>query len=423
MNFLVLTNGPGDTLEVTVLHRLMRYMDMPGEPDSGFNDQVLGLRGDIMPHQYPVVEVPGSAFHLVQTPVRVPTVAAMITLLPTWDDPSVPLGPYTDADPETEVVRPRHVQLVPGYYASLLIHRRSVTAKVAYQEIYGSMLARDEVEACMDVLTWLRAACTSRGGGGAQNGLPSVLYPLTAVHLPEQVYQYLIGKVRADLPALGEPDPVTAEVTGTLAGALRALTNARGAEGTTAGDRAAKEPKLIQDVYKETFRTLLRFGNVSRPEDVAPVWGRLANCAKSEQHTLLTQEFHRVCQARGLDTELYTPIVTTALKQMIVGFLFVGHGVDDLSSGCQPFQVAYSGSANHLESLAMASVSHQLAQGDQAASLADYATIKDKEKVRFPRDTVDVAITFTRYAVPNAFPRSGTHPSLRRACVATGGVH
>ncbi|KAI2501775.1 hypothetical protein MHU86_12695 [Fragilaria crotonensis] len=84
---------------------------------------------------------------------------------------------------------------------------------------------------------------------------------------------------------------------------------------------------------------------------------------------------------------------------MIVGFLFVGHGVDDLSSGCQPFQVAYSGTANHLESLAVASISHQLAQGDQSTSLTDYATIKEKEKVRFPRDTVDVAITLTRYAV------------------------
>ena len=97
--------------------------------------------------------------------------------------------------------------------------------------------------------------------------------------------------------------------------------------------------------------------------------------------------------------ELYIPIITNGLKQMIVGFLFVGHGIDDLSLGFQPFQVAYSGTANHLESLAVASISHHFAQGDQAASLTDYATIKEKEKVRFLRDTVDVAITLTRYAV------------------------
>ena len=133
-------------------------------------------------------------------------------------------------------------------------------------------------------------------------------YPLTAVHLPEQVYCYMISKVRAVLPVLGDPDPAMAEVTGTLAGALRALTSVRGGDaGVAAGERIAKEPRVIQDAYKETYRTLLRLCNVAQPEDVAPVWWRLANCTKSEQHTLLTQEFHRICQVRGLDTELYTP--------------------------------------------------------------------------------------------------------------------
>ena len=52
--------------------------------------------------------------------------------------------------------------------------------------------------------------------------------------------------------------------------------------------------------------------------------------------------------SRGLATELYTPVVTAALKQMIVSFQFVGHGVDDLATGCQPFLVTYTGSANQL---------------------------------------------------------------------------
>ena len=116
MAFLCLVTGAGGVNEVGVLHRLMRYMDMPGEPESGYHDQVLGLLGDIMPHQYPAVEVPGTMFHLVGAPVRVPTTAGMAVLLPTWNHPHVPLGPYTDEDPETEVVRPRHVQIIPGYY-------------------------------------------------------------------------------------------------------------------------------------------------------------------------------------------------------------------------------------------------------------------------------------------------------------------
>ena len=60
MAFLVcLTPGASGVPEVAILHRLMRYMDMPGKEASGFHDRVLGLAGDLMPHQYPtVVEVP-----------------------------------------------------------------------------------------------------------------------------------------------------------------------------------------------------------------------------------------------------------------------------------------------------------------------------------------------------------------------------
>ena len=169
-------------------------------------------------------------------------------------------------------------------------------------------------------------------------------------------------------------------MTGTLAGALRAQTRPECGEGT---DDRSREPKTIREFYKETFRTLLRFGNVLQVEEVAPVWGRLANCSKSEQHTVLTQDLQKVCMARGLATELYTPIITASLKQMIMGLQVVGHGIDDLATGCQPFMVTYSGSANHLEALAAASLGNQLAQGEQSASLGDYREIREREKCVF----------------------------------------
>ena len=104
--------------------------------------------------------------------------------------------------------------------------------------------------------------------------------------------------------------------------------------------------------------------------------------------------------ARGLSTKLYTPIVTTGLKQMITGFQFAGHGVDNLSSGCQPFQVAYAGGTNHMQALADASIGNQLAQGEHQSNLADYCSIlREKEKVTFPRDIMEVCITINRYAV------------------------
>lgn len=404
MAFLALVTGPDGTPEVTIVHRLLRYMDTPGDDPSGFNDRVLALLGDILPHQYPVVECPGTAFHLINTPVRIPTVAAMEALLPTWGDPQVALGPFTEEDPETEVVRPRHMQLLPGRYATILVHRRRVKAKQAYIELAGAIRADDAVANCHDVLVWLRTACTARGGGGALNTLPGVHHPFAPIYLPPEVHQYVVEKVHRDLPGLqaaahGEG---VGGATATLLGALRALTERREMAAAATGDeepRATREQKTIMDTYKETYTTLLRFGNVSRPEDVAPVWTRLANCGKSEQHTVLSQELQKVCMARGLSVELYNPVITTTLKQMVVGFQFGGHGADDLTSGCQPFLVAYAGSANHYQAVAAASVSNQLSQGEQNASLSDYREIRDKEKVKFPRDVSEVCITLLRYAV------------------------
>ena len=180
----------------------------------------------------------------------------------------------------------------------------------------------------------------------------------------------MVNKVRGDLPALAAPDALTGEVTGTLAGALRVLTETR--TRSDGGDRSTREAKTVQEAYKETFKILLRYGNVAEPADVAPIWQRLANASKSEYHTILSQELQRVCIARGLATDVYVPVVTTSLKQMIIGFQFVGNGIDDLRSGYQPFQVSYAGSANHYRALAEANVSDQLAQGEHNASLADH---------------------------------------------------
>lgn len=400
MAFLALITGRDDGLEVVIVHRMLRYVDAPGDEPTGLHDHVLGFVGDILPHQYPTVEVQGSAFHLVGTAVRVPTVAAMTTLLPTWEEAQQVLGPYTEQDPETEVIRTRHIQLLPGRYAALLIHRNRVRPKQAYQDIVSAIQAQHETEACQDVIAWLRAACTARGGGGPLNAVPSVLHTFPPLHLPREAYRYVNMKVQADLPALAAPQgPGGGDAAAVL---LRTLGMARGDDTLGRGGdggRAEREVKTIADAYNETYTTLLRYCNVATPESVAPVWTRLANCHKSEQHTVLTQELQKVCMSRGLSSELYAPIITTLLKQMVVGFQFVGHGVDDLSSGCQPFLVAYSGSAHHYLALADASVGNQLAQGEQNASLSDYRTLREKERIKFPRDILEVGITLTRYAV------------------------
>ncbi len=244
--------------------------------------------------------------------------------------------------------------------------------------------------------------------------MPSVLQTFVPLYLPPEVYEYVTSKVQSDLPALVNRGEARG-TTEALVGAIRALTTPQGGNadigGGGTGEQPVKEPKSVAEAYRETYRTLLRFSNVGDVAELPPVWQRLANCLKSEQHTVLTQELQKVCMSRGLSTEYYVPVVTTSLKQMVLGFQFVGFGPDDLTSGCQPFLVSYAGHANHYQMLAAADVGNQLAQGEQSASLMDYRSIREKEKVKFPTDVSEACITLCRFAVLCQVLFQGTGPA------------
>ena len=66
MTFLCLVPRLDGVAEVRVLHCFMRYMELPGEPTTGFRDRILGLLGELRPNQFPVVDVPSTILvHLV----------------------------------------------------------------------------------------------------------------------------------------------------------------------------------------------------------------------------------------------------------------------------------------------------------------------------------------------------------------------
>lgn len=221
------------------------------------------------------------------------------------------------------------MRLTSGHYAALIIHRRRLLSKDIYQELYGRMLVQDKVAACADVHFWLRAPCTARGEGGEQNGSPCVLYPLTAVHLPEQIFRYMISKVLcADLPSLGDPKRATAEVTGTVAGKkLRSLTSARGRE----YPRAQAHTSGVQGDLPPTTRYLVS----AMLYHAQRTWHPCGGDSPTAQRVSSILSSHRtsiVCVRHGVWILPSTPRPSSqamGLKQMIASFMFVGHSVDE----------------------------------------------------------------------------------------------
>ena len=109
LTFLCLTRRHGTSVEVRILHRMMRYFELPNAGGAGM-DLSMGLLGDVRAAQIPVVEVDNTVFSLVGgAGVRVPTIAVMPDQLAAAP-PGTHLGPYGADAPDTELIRPRVTQ-------------------------------------------------------------------------------------------------------------------------------------------------------------------------------------------------------------------------------------------------------------------------------------------------------------------------
>lgn len=376
MTFLCLARSKGTTVEVSVLHRMMRYFDFPGGGlGGGPVDLSMALLGDVRAAQIPVVEVDNSHFALIGgAGIRVLTVAGMPDQLAAAP-PGTYLGPYAA---DAELVRPRITQIIPTKYAAALVHRDGVSPDTAFQELYGTFASDDTLDACSDVLAWLRVACTARGGGGDLAALPAVAQTFPLLLLATAISDYVAAKVLHDLPGQQGLGTTMAAQPGMepMLAAVHQL-----AENLGVGNHGAREPKGVQDAYRETYPLLQRYCHVSTVEELAPLWGRLARGGKGEQQSILQQELTRVCTGRGLTPDVYCPVVTTAIKQMVANLNFAGHGgPDDLAAGCQPFLVTYSGTEDHYRAMDNATVANQLDQGVANAYLADIRDIQEKER-------------------------------------------
>ena len=398
MAFLCLVRNSGTTTEVRILNRMIRYLELPGVGGGGLVDLSMGLLGDVRASQIPAVAIDNTHFSLVgNAGVRIPTIATMLDHLDAAP-PGTYIGPFTADAPGTEVVRPRITQVIPVKYASALVHRDGIEPAVAYQEIFGMLEADGLLETCADVLTWLRVACTARGGDGELANVPAVAHHFPLLLLPEAASEYLATKVTNDLPGRQNPG-IRGRGQGTPADDPM-LAAVRQIAESGAGDRGARAPRKVEEVYRETYTVLQRFCHVDNVEGFAPIWGRLARGAKSELQSIVQQELSRVCTGRGLLTDYYCPAVTSNVKQLTTaGLNFGGHGQDGITAGCQPFLVVYSGTEGHYRSLDTATLANQLDQGTANASLADIREIRDKERLNMPQDLNHVSYTLRRYAV------------------------
>lgn len=174
------------------------------------------------------------------------------------------------------------------------------------------------------------------------------------------ISDYVAAKVLYDLPGRQGPGvmPAAQLAMEPMLAAVQQL-----AENAGAGWHSSREPRGVRDAYRETYPVLQRFCHVSTVEELAPLWGCLPQGGKGEQQSILQQELTRVCSGRSLTPEVYCPMVTMEVKQMVASLHFAGHRPDNITAGCQPFLVTYTGTQDHYRAIDTAMVAGQLDQG------------------------------------------------------------
>jgi hypothetical protein len=178
------------------------------------------------------------------------------------------LGSYGADVPGTELVRNRVTQVIPTKYAAALVHRDGVAPATEYQELAGMLEADGTMEACADVLTWLRVACAARGGAGELAVMPPVAQVFTLLLLPYTVSNYVASKVAGDL--LGrQPQGLSGPAWDQMVQAVQQLaTTAAG------GGRKQQKPKGMAEACCKTFPVLLLYCQVQTVDLEAPwQWG------------------------------------------------------------------------------------------------------------------------------------------------------
>lgn len=185
------------------------------------------------------------------------------------------------------------------------------------------------LKACADILAWLAEGSVYRtgrnwGAGGTTRGIAVLPTPTASTGSREQLRRSE-GHIRSpratrrECDTTHQPGPDDSCDAATR-GECRWIRAKR--------MQSARRGRILPGNLPHTSTIL------PTVEEIAPLGVlRLANGAKGEQQSTIQQGLTWVCIGCVLTPDLYCPVVTTGIKQMLSSHNFAGNGPDDLTAG------------------------------------------------------------------------------------------
>ena len=254
-----------------------------GRPDHRLTGNMLVQYGELMGNnQAAVLHLPDSAFNVAPA-VRVPTAAAIETAVAGDPDITV-MGPFADGDAASEVVRCRHITVVPPPFVSALLARRDYSAVEVWQIVHPLCVAKGWEESCAPFLNFIRCAMTCSVQGDpplvARELPPPILLDAEMVERRDRI-------IRNDFPFLnpalsGLQQNQVAQHLGDIRRDFQERSAAEDAR------RLEEKSRTVADKFgSEALVDIMILCQAQSADAVAEIWTKWSMAPKSQHCTLL----------------------------------------------------------------------------------------------------------------------------------------
>jgi len=302
-----------------------------GMPPSPWDDRLFAQKGDLHQNQAVLVEWKSDYFHQLNQQVLVPAPATIDATFAAEPDVGW-LGPYTQGEAGTELIKVRRTCFVPPRYVGMFLGE-PLTPREAWERVRGQLVIDGHEVACRALVKYLQAALTRSVAQGdpvlSLNDAPTA--PLADALLLDHRQRILAE----DFPELDmeterhQQDQIAVSIGELVRDNQAAREEAR-------REKQREKTKGVQEMLGDTgVQRLLRWSQVEAAEELQEVWRDLAKAKKAQQLGVLQWAVDKVKDELG-EPELQF-LVTPAILDMVKSLRFTMITTDHVATGLQPF--------------------------------------------------------------------------------------
>jgi hypothetical protein len=306
------------------------------------------------------------------------------------------LGPFDSDDAGTEVIATRPLIFLPPKYAPIALANPTMTPRKAWESIGGLIRTGDhaaaQITALQPLLDWIRAACTHASLENGDHRLISEApsYPHPPVPSLDRAIE---TRLKRDLPGIipdSGPDTSTTSAINHLTAEMLRVNQAG-----VLRDQQSKT-KDPASYYGQGVVILMRVTYAPTVQHLPEVYQDVAASPKRMERQAIEERLRAVADTLGLLD--YVPAATAGLTKKIAGCDFSHFDQQDLEAGIHPFCTTYRSPQSRTQLRHALSVYDDLREGT-SATLGDFQSLRETEKVGFPYSMTEVTHCFKSFRV------------------------